>query len=190
MTPTASEQNRDREVPLPKKLDDLYKLIDGIDIAMFTTRQRDGQLVSRPMSTQARVYGTDLWFVTDIHTHKLEELTSDPHVNLGYYNSTSREWVSVSGTATVTQDRKRIEALYKPDWRMWFGDEGGEYDGSATDPPIALILVEAQSVVYQVTTKPRPVVLFEMARAFVTGAPPRVGEIREVTGRELGVGDR
>jgi len=35
-----------------KKLDELYALIDGIEIAMFTTRRPDGQLVSRPMATQ------------------------------------------------------------------------------------------------------------------------------------------
>ena len=45
----AVERNRDNAVPLEKKLDDLYKLIDGIDIAMLTTRRADGHLVSRPM---------------------------------------------------------------------------------------------------------------------------------------------
>ncbi|GAC1480785.1 MAG: hypothetical protein NVS1B4_26020 [Gemmatimonadaceae bacterium] len=185
MSATTADRNREHEVPLPKKLDDLYRLIDGIDMAMFTTRRRDGQLVSRPMQTQARIHGTDLWFVTDIHAHKLEELAYDPHVNLGYYNSSSREWVSVSGRATVTQDRAKIKELHKPDWRIWFGAEGGEYDGSANDPRIALILVEAESVVYQVSTKSRPVVLFEMARAMVTGTPPKVADLRELGESEL-----
>src|SRR3954464_11472066 len=99
-----------------KKLDELYDLIAGIEIAMFTTRRADGHLVSRPMATQERVTGTDLWFVTDITSHKLDELASDPHVNLAYYHVKSREWVSVSGIATVTQDRAMIEELYKPDW--------------------------------------------------------------------------
>src|SRR5256885_5263796 len=88
-----------------KKLDELYALMEGIEIAMFTTRRADGQLVSRPMATQERVSGTDLWFVTDISSHKLTELEQDRHVNLAYYNNRSREWVSVAGTAQVTQDR-------------------------------------------------------------------------------------
>jgi general stress protein 26 len=37
---------------LSKKLDDLYDLIEGIEIAMFTTRRPDGHLASRPMATQ------------------------------------------------------------------------------------------------------------------------------------------
>ena len=168
-----------------KKLDELYDLIDGIEIAMFTTRRADGQLVSRPMATQERVSGTDLWFVTDVSSHKLGELSNDPHVNLAYYNLKSREWVSVSGIAQVTQDRNLIKELYKPDWKAWFGDEGGDRNGGPDDPRLALILVEALSVEYLVVTKPRPVVLFEVAKALVTGTPPNVGEERSLSEREL-----
>ena len=168
-----------------KKLDELYDLIEGIEIAMFTTRRPDGHLVSRTMATQERVTGTDLWFVTDVSSHKLDELRNDPHVNLSYYNVKSREWVSVAGTATVTQDRNLIKELYKPDWKAWFGDEGGDKNGGPDDPRLALILVEAQSVEYLVTTKPKPVVLFEVAKAMVTGNPPKVGEQRHLNEREL-----
>lgn len=172
-------------VSTTKKLDELYDLIGDIEIAMFTTRRPDGHLVSRPMATQERVSGTDLWFVTDVSSSKLDELESDPHVNLAYYNVKSREWISVAGTAQVTQDRNLIRELYKPDWKAWFGDEGGDRDGSANDPRLALILVEAHSVEYLVTTKPRPVVLFEVAKAIVTGTPPKVGEQRSLNEREL-----
>jgi general stress protein 26 len=168
-----------------KKLDELYDLIEGIEIAMFTTRRPDGHLVSRPMATQERVSGTDLWFVTDVSSHKLDELEFDPHVNLAFYNVKSREWVSVAGTAHVTQDRNLIKELYKPDWKAWFGDEGGDRDGGPNDPRLALILVEAQSVEYMVVNKPKPVVLFEVAKAMVTGTPPKVGEERSLTEREL-----
>jgi len=180
----ANETNRD-DAPLGKRIEDLYDLIEGIEIAMFTTRRPDGHLVSRPMATQERVTGTDLWFVTDISSNKLDELLTDPHVNLAYYNMKSREWVSVAGLATVTQDRNLIKELYKPDWKAWFGDEGGDRDGGPGDPRLALILVEAQSVEYLVVDKPRPMVLFEVAKGFVTGSTPDVGEQRSLTEREL-----
>jgi general stress protein 26 len=147
MADRAVEKNRDENVPTEKQLDDLYKLIDGIEIAMFTTRRADGQLVSRPMQTQERESGVDLWFMTNIETHKLDDLMNDPHVNLAYING-SKEWVSVSGLATVTTDRELVRELYKPDWKAWLGDDGGDRDGSANDPRIALILVEAESVTY------------------------------------------
>jgi hypothetical protein len=41
----ASDRARDA-APLGKKLDELYGLIEGIEIAMFTTRRSDGHLVS------------------------------------------------------------------------------------------------------------------------------------------------
>jgi len=186
---TSSDRNRDN-APLGKKLKDLYDLIEGIEIAMFTTRRPDGQLVSRPMATQTQAEGTDLWFVTDIESHKLDELEFDPHVNLAYYKDRTREWVSVSGTATISQDRQAIRELYQKDWRAWFGDQGGERDGGPEDPRLALVLVDVQSVVYLKVTKPAPVVLFEVAKGMLTGTPPKVGAQRELSGAEVDRADR
>ena len=185
MTTDVQEKNRDRGSSTAKKLDDLYQLIDGIEVCMMTTRRPDGHLVTRPMQVQERTNGTDLWFVTDIETHKLDELLTDPHVNLAFYNNKSREWVSVSGTAVVTQDRRLIEGMYKPDWKAWFGEVDEVRDGGPQDPRLALIMVEAHSVIYTKNDKPRPVVLFEVLKAMVTGSVPDVGEERRLGAREL-----
>src|SRR5205823_1205794 len=168
-----------------RKIDDLYDLIEGIETAMFTTRRPNGQLVSRPMATQSRIEGADLWFVTNVETHKLDELAVDPHVNCAYYNNKTREWVSVSGVAHVSRNRNRIRQLYQEDWKVWFEDNGGDEDGGPNDPRIALIMVEADSATYMKVSKPRPIVLFETLKAKVTGSPPRIGDVKEVTGAEL-----
>jgi hypothetical protein len=39
------------------KIDELYELIEGIEIAMFTTRRADERLISRPMATQVQGTG-------------------------------------------------------------------------------------------------------------------------------------
>ncbi len=168
-----------------KKLEELDELIEGIETAMFTTRRPDGHLVSRPMSTQKRIAGADLWFVTNIDAHKDDEIKLDPHVNCAYYNSKTREWVSVSGVAHVSRDRHRIKTLYKPDWKIWFGDEGGKKDGGPEDPRIALIFVDADSVIYMKNDKPRPMILWEIIKARVTGRAAEIGEVREIGGAEL-----
>ena len=160
-----------------KKIDDLYDLIDGIETAMFTTRRPNGQLVSRPMATQDRIEGADLWFVTNVETHKLDELALDPHVNCAYLKNKTREWVSVSGLAHVSKNRARIRQLYKEDWKAWFGDDGGDKDGGPNDPRIALIMVEAESATYMKVNKPRPIVLFEVLKARVTGSPAQIGNV-------------
>jgi general stress protein 26 len=168
-----------------KKLEDLYRLIDGIGIAMLTTRRTDGSMVSRPMAMQERVSEADLFFVTDGDTHKLDELEFDAHVNVSFYRDRTREWVSVSGTARISRDRELIRRLYKPDWKAWFGDEGGEHDGGPGDPRLTLVLVDATSVVYMLNDTPRPVVLFEVLKGMVTGSTPDVGEVRKLGESEL-----
>jgi general stress protein 26 len=184
-TDRTQDKNWDNEVPLEKKLDDLYALIDGIEVAMFTTRRADGQLVSRPMQVQRRTAGTDLWFMTNVESHKLEELATDPHVNCGFYKDRTREWVSVSGTARISQDKQLVHDLYQADWRAWLGDEGGERDGGPDDPRIALVLIEANSVIYSKKDRPLPMVLFELAKGVVTGSQPKVSDMRSLDEGEL-----
>ncbi|MGZ8490802.1 MAG: pyridoxamine 5'-phosphate oxidase family protein [Gemmatirosa sp.] len=179
------DKNWDNEVPLEKKLDDLYALIDGIEVALFTTRRADGQLVTRPMQVQRRTAGTDLWFMTNVESHKLEELATDAHVNCGFYKDRTREWVSVSGSARITQDRQIIRDLYQADWRAWLGDEGGARDGGPDDPRIALVLVEANSVIYSKQDRPMPMVLFELAKGIATGSQPKVSDMRSLDDTEL-----
>jgi general stress protein 26 len=182
----ATDKNRDNEVPLEKKLDDLYELIDGIETAMLTSRRPDGSLVSRAMETQRRTAGADLWFMTNIESEKFEELAQDPHVNVSYYRDRTREWVSVSGHAILSRDRDLIDALYKPDWKAWLGDQGdGVRDGGARDPRIVLVLVEADSVVYSKNDRPMPLALFQVVKGMITGEPPKVADLREIGADEL-----
>jgi general stress protein 26 len=182
----ATSKNRDNEVPLEKKLDDLYKLIDGVETAMVTTRRADGHLVSRAMATQRRTNGSDLWFITNAESEKFEEIAKDPHVNVSYFRDRTGEWVSVSGRAILSQDRDLIDSLYSPDWKAWLGDTGdGRRNGGPHDPRIALILVEADSVTYSKKDRPTPVVLFQMLKARFNGEPAKVADLRELGRDEL-----
>jgi general stress protein 26 len=181
----ALPKNTDNDVPLEKKLEDLYQLIDGIETAMLTTRRQDGTLVSRAMQTQRRTAGIDLWFMSNWFSDKLDEIAINPQVNVSYFRDRTREWVSVSGRAIISRDRTLIRGLYQPDWKAWLGDNGGREDGSAEDPRIALILVTAESVTYSKKDRPTPVVLFNLVKAMITGEPPKVADLREVSGDEL-----
>ena len=46
---------------------------------------------------------------------KIEDLESDPHVSLAYFNTKSWEWVSVSGRARIQQNRAMIRDLFGPE---------------------------------------------------------------------------
>jgi general stress protein 26 len=168
-----------------KKLDELYELIEDMEIALMTTRRADGLLVTRPMATQQHNPVADLWFVTNIETFKVDELEHDPNINLGYYNARTYEWVSVSGRATISQDRAKIRELHQPDWRAWFEDEGGDRDGGPDDPRLALILVEARAVHYMKAKHTRPRALFEYVKGLVTGTEPDIGREEHLEADEL-----
>jgi general stress protein 26 len=166
-------------------LKDFYALVEDLDTAMFTTRRPDGRLVSRPMANQVRADGADLWFVTSEGSEKIEEIEFDPHVNLAYYKARTREWVSVSGKAKLSRDRAKIKELYRPDWRIFFPDEGGAKDGSENDPRFVLIGVDIESAMFMEVTKPKPVVLFELAKGFITGKEPDVSKTSLLTEHEV-----
>ena len=167
------------------KLDKFYDLIDKIEIAMLTTRRPDGLMVSRPMATQVLSTGADLWFVTTKDSPKVAEITHDQNVNLSYYKDRTREWISVAGTARIVTDRAKIHELYRPDWRAWFGDEGGAKDGTPDDPRIVLIGIDVRIAHYLQLNKPQAVVLFEVVKGMVTGKQPNMPETQEVRGDEF-----
>ena len=157
-----------------------YEMVMDLEIAMMTTRREDGHLVSRAMATQKRAPGADLWFVTNQGAPKLREVAADPHVNLAFYKDRTREWISVAGIATISRDRDRIRELYAPDWRAWFPDEGDPRHGTPDDPRMVLIGVDIHSAVFLEVSKPQPVVLFEIAKGWLTGEDPDIGEIHKI----------
>ena len=161
-------------------LEQLYEHIDDIEIAMMTTKRPDGHLESRAMATQKRAAGADLWFVTSEESGKIKAIEADPHVNLSYYKDRTREWVSVSGIANISRDRARIRELYAADWRAWFGAGDDPRYGTADDPRIVLIGVDVHAAVFLEVNKPRPVVLFEVAKGWLTGDTPDIGEMHSV----------
>ena len=165
---------------MKKELTDLYKMIDELDTAMLTTRRRDGHMVSRAMANQTHAPGADLWFVTMDGAGKLNDLAADPHVNLAYYKDRTREWVSVAGLAKVSRDRAIIRQLYAPDWKIWFAEQGDPRHGTPDDPRMVLIGVDVHSAVYLEVNKPQPVVLFEIAKGWITGTEPEIGEMNTV----------
>jgi general stress protein 26 len=168
------------EVFMTSQLDKFYELIDDIEIAMMTTRRPDGHLESRAMANQKRVPGADLWFVTADGTAKLRDLAADPHVNLSYYKDRTREWISVSGIATISRDRQKIRELYATDWKAWFADEGDPRHGTPDDPRFVLIGVDIHAAVFLEVNKPQPVVLYEVVKGWLTGSKPEIGEMHHI----------
>lgn len=165
---------------MASELDTFYALADDIEIGMMTTRRPDGHLRSRAMANQKRATGADLWFVTSAGSHKLNDIAHDPHINLAYFKASSREWISVSGLASISHDRAKVAELYASDWRMWFPDEGDPRHGTADDPRMVLIGVAIHAAEFLEVNQPKPVVLYELAKGWLTGAEPKIGTMHSL----------
>ncbi len=162
------------------ELERLYEMVGDLETAMLTTRRPDGNLVSRAMATQKHAPGADLWFVTMDDAPKLREIAGDPHVNLSYFKDRTREWISVSGLATLSRDRDKIRELYAPDWTIWFAEDGDPRHGTADDARLVLIGVEIHGASFLDVDKPRPVVLYELAKGFLTSDAAELGEVHRL----------
>jgi general stress protein 26 len=163
------------------ELEKFYELVEDIEIAMMTTRRPDGHLRSRAMANQKRAAGADLWFVTNEGSDKLTDLDHDPHLNLAYYRDSTKEWISVSGIAAPSRDRSKIRELYAPDWKMWFPEEGDSRHGTADDPRMVLIGVQTHAAEFLEVNKPKPVILYELVKGWITRTEPDLGKMHELT---------
>ena len=126
---------------LKTNIQHLASLIKDVEIAMLTTIQADGKLVSRPLGTQQVEFDGDLWFATSADSEKVAEIKADPRVNVAYASAGKNTYVSVSGEASIVADRAKIDELWSPAMKLFF-PEGKD------DPKLRLIRVRAESAEY------------------------------------------
>ncbi|CAN7584149.1 pyridoxamine 5'-phosphate oxidase family protein [Rhizobacter sp. LjRoot28] len=156
--------------------DTLWELIEDIKFAMFTTRHANGHLHSRPMTTQNSKLDeqTSLWFFVGRDNELVEDIATDPQVNVAYGDPGSDTWVSVSGEARLVEDRAKKEALWSKMTEAWF-------PGGIDDPNLGLLEVQITHAHYWDVKDSKLVQLIKMATSAVTGNPPKhMGETGEV----------
>jgi general stress protein 26 len=153
-----------------ENLNKLIDMIKDVDIAMMTTVDDDGSLRSRPMRTQKVNDDGILWFFTGYESGKSHEIKdNDAHVNLSYSDTDDQLYVSVSGKATLTKDKQKIDELWNPTLKAWF-PEGKD------DPNVALIKVIIDKAEYWDAPNSTLVHLYGMAKAAITGESAKPGD--------------
>ena len=127
--------------PSPEENKHLSSLIEGIKVAMLTTIGPDGSLRSRPMATLPAEFDGTLWFFTNADSPKVDEVQIEQHVNVSYDDYEDHRYVSISGRATLIQDRQKLEELWVPMLLTWF-------PLGLEDPQLALLKIVANSREY------------------------------------------
>ena len=148
----------------------VWDLMKKIGFAMLVTR--DGsRLRARPMSAHLERDENAVYFLTDARRHKDEEIARDPNVNLSFADTGGQKYVSVTGTATVSNDRARIRQLFSTPAKAWWD--------SAEDPNIRVLKITPDDAEYW--DSPGSVISYvKMAAAAVTGTRPDLGDNRKV----------
>ncbi|KAK5214263.1 hypothetical protein LTR41_000455 [Exophiala xenobiotica] len=153
----------DNATPKDEQFKELYELIDGKKISIFSTYRNGVGPVGRSMAVAKRS-GPDILYLANKHSKKFEDLESNKEVQITFQDSKTQDWISISGTATTaSNDDPRIKELYSSGVSAWFGDlKDGVHDGTWKDPRMSLIEVQ------------------KVGMAAMTGSVAQTGVIREL----------
>ena len=144
----------------------LREMIKDIDFCMLTTVDETQDLHSRPMSVNGEIDPNgDMWFFTKASSHKVAEVRSTPKVNVSFADPDSQRYVSVSGTAELVRDQRKIEELWKPEFKIWF-PQGKE------DPDVALLRIRPKKAEYWDSPSSTIAYVLQFAASLVTGKDP------------------
>jgi general stress protein 26 len=85
-----------------------------------------GSGAARPMSVQKVDKRGHLWFLAASDSHTVAELAVQGDVRLFFQGSEHANFLTLTGQATVGQDKAKIHALWEPILKTWFTE--GEDD--------------------------------------------------------------
>jgi general stress protein 26 len=163
----------DQESPMnsatsaPKEIDKVWKMMHKIRTCMLVGVD-GGKLHGRPMSAFADEAAHAIYFLTDA-TAAENVAGEHPEVCLSFVEGS--RYLSVSGDASVTNDREKIRELWNVFAEAWF--DGPE------DPTIRLLRVVPQDAQYW-ETPGKAVTAVSMAIAAATGTHPKAGKEQKV----------
>lgn len=177
--PTVAKQ-WDNETPKAQQIEEFYKTVDGLKIGLLTTIRSNVGPVSRSMVVAKRA-GPDFLFLANGHSQKFSDIEKDKTAQITFQNSSSQDWVSISGTVTTSSNSDpRIKELYTRGSNAWFGDLGdGVHTGGPEDPRMSLIEVKAKYICFWKSTVSSLGFLKETTQASLTGQVAQTGVTRQ-----------
>ena len=160
-----------------RREDDLQKLrelVKDIDFCMLTTVAENGDLHSRPMSSNGDIDSDGaLWFFTSASSHKVHEVEKLSKVNVSFADPDNQHYVSISGTAQLVRDRNKIDELWRPEFKMWFPN-------GKDDPDVALLRVSSEKAEYWDSPASTIGYVLNFVSLWVSGKEADAGENRKI----------
>jgi general stress protein 26 len=155
-------------------LQKVREMVKDIDFCMLTTVDEQGDLHSRPMSSNGDIDSNgDLWFFTAASSHKVSEIEKLPKVNVSFADPENQHYVSITGRAQLVRDRSKIDELWRPEFKMWF-PEGKD------DPEAALLRISLEKAEYWDSPSSTIGYALSFVSSLVTGKEADYGENKKL----------
>ena len=141
----------------------IKELAGSAHSCFFCTNITTGSaFATRPMSPQKIDDEGNLWFLSADDSHKNEQISADPHVQLLFQGSPHSDFMSLYGKATVSKDKQKIKELWEPLVKTWF-------TSGQDDPRITVVKVAPEEGYYWDTKHGTFVSFIKIIAGAVTG---------------------
>lgn len=148
-----------------------WELMEKIVFCMLSTRVGE-DIRARPMAAHVEPIENAIYFLTDVASHKDEEIAARHNVGLAFADSKGQKYVSVTADAEVSNDRERIRDLFSTPAKAWWDN--------ADDPAIRVLKVTPKYAEYW--DSPGTMVSYvKMIAAAVSSSKPDMGDNAKVT---------
>jgi general stress protein 26 len=134
------EHNRE-DLSGDKAVARIKDVVDESSTCFFCTGDDSGIPGARPMSVRKVDEQGRLWFLSANDSRKNLEIARDPSVRLYFQGSEHSDFLTLSGSASITTDKAVIEELWSPFIKTWF-------TGGVDDPRITALVFAPEEGYY------------------------------------------
>ncbi|MEO8312436.1 MAG: pyridoxamine 5'-phosphate oxidase family protein [Caldimonas sp.] len=128
-------ENNHEDLSGKKAVERIKEVVKKSATCFFCTAvSHGGSGATRPMSVQDVDDQGNLWFLSSNDSYKNREIGERPDVRLFFQGSEHAGFLALTGKASISTDKKKIEELWEPIVKTWF-------TGGVDDPRITVIRV-------------------------------------------------
>jgi general stress protein 26 len=122
-------------------VEQLKRMVQGLDICMLITTDANGQRHNRPMAAINIDNDGNCWFFVSRSSGKLKDISVNNKLQLVFADPASDDYVEIHGVANAVCDENEIRNNWSPLVSKWF-------PGGITDPEICIVKLDVTNVFY------------------------------------------
>lgn len=155
-------ENHHESVSGSKAVEKIRSVAKAAGTCLFGTAVSRTPLTVRPMAVQTVDDGGNLWFLSSRGSHTNQHIAEDPRVQLLFANPGAYEFLTLQGTATVSDDPALKKQHWTPIAKTWFNE-------GVNDPELTIIKVEPHDGYYWDTKHGKMVAFLKIAAGAISG---------------------